>query len=107
MTDYPILVPFGPTGPVPAGHQHCFACDGTGEDTNANDAKEKCPVCAGKGFHSPQDIDRYHQAYPELCRKSCGPVHLTPSYDDHPLDRAEVDAALAHAKELLRRYGKK
>lgn len=64
-----VLVPFGPTHPVPAGHKWCFACDG------ANDGPG-CEVCGGKGYHNADDIDRYHAKHPHICRMSCGTEHL-------------------------------
>jgi hypothetical protein len=71
--DGPVLITFGPRGPVPKNHRHCNACDGSGESSCGDG--EKCEVCAGKGYHSQEDIDRYHRKYPAVCQSSCGSKH--------------------------------
>ena len=74
----PVLVPFGPDREVPKCHRWCNACDGSGNDSLKDDAK--CVVCHGKGHWNAKDIDQYHVEYPDVCRRSCGEHHKTPSY---------------------------
>ena len=68
-----LLVPFGPTRPVPKGHRWCFVCDGSGSKDGG-----PCEICKGKGHWNDNDIAEHHQRHPEICRLSCGERHISP-----------------------------
>ena len=55
----PVLLPFGPTRPVPKGHRWCFSCDGTGVHSLTGEGL--CRVCQGKGHWNLEDIERYQK----------------------------------------------
>ena len=73
--DITLILPFGPTRPVPDGYHWCFACDGSGKSSSG---EGQCEVCQGKGHWNKEDIRIYHERHPELCRKTCGSHHLEP-----------------------------
>lgn len=75
MKSDPVLVPFGPTVEVPAGHRWCFACNGHGREED-----KPCQVCQGKGYWNAEDIKLYHERNPQVCRKSCGERHVAPVF---------------------------
>jgi RecJ-like exonuclease len=73
--DEPILVPFGPNRPVPEGYRWCFACNGSGKDCRMGGS---CQFCDGKGHWNAEDIKKYHELNPRLCKLSCGERHVPP-----------------------------
>jgi hypothetical protein len=97
----PILVPFGPTRPVPAGYQWCFACDG-GADS------DDCELCGGKGHWGADDLRADHLRHPEMCREECGAAHeeWTPPMTDEELRRFSEESrdTMRRAKDLLAKY---
>ena len=101
----PILVPFGPTGPVPEGHQHCNSCiNGFKRDGGGN--KIPCNICKGKSFWNAVDIREHHERNPRFCKMTCGDTHRDPHFGPLPDlgDRdpvAEADALLARLEPAL------
>lgn len=77
-----VLMSFGPTRPVPKGHRWCMACDGEGKQWDRNGIEMACEVCQGKGHWNNDDIRRYHERAPEICRQACGANHIDLKIDE-------------------------